>query len=147
VRAAAHIRWTAAIPTALLVLVALTQIALTRTTALTPWKGGGFGMFSTTDDVSRRTVRVFVSAPDRSEEIAIPPSLADLAARAAAQPGDWLLGRLARAVAARERRHGRRVDEVVVQCWRVVYEPVTLRAHTHLAGALRYQAAAGVVAR
>ena len=43
---------------------------LARTAGLSPWKGGGFGMFSTTDDAGRRRVRVFVSAPERSEEIA-----------------------------------------------------------------------------
>ena len=47
------------------------QVTLARTAGLSPWKGGGFGMFSTTDDAGRRHVRVFVSAPERSEEIAI----------------------------------------------------------------------------
>ena len=61
---------------------------LARTAGLSPWKGGGFGMFSTTDDAGRRLVRVFVSAPERSEEIAIAPSLEDAAARAAVLPGD-----------------------------------------------------------
>ena len=35
-------------PTALLLAVGLTQIVLTFTTGLTPWKGGGFGMFAFT---------------------------------------------------------------------------------------------------
>ena len=33
-------------PAALLLAVGLTQIVLTFTTGLTPWKGGGFGMFA-----------------------------------------------------------------------------------------------------
>jgi hypothetical protein len=60
-------RWRTILPVALLVSVACVQIILTRTSGLSPWKGGGFGMFSTTDDSGRRRVRVFVSAPDRSE--------------------------------------------------------------------------------
>ena len=76
--------WRAALPVALLLAVAGAQVTLTRTAGLSPWKGGGFGMFSTTDDAGRRWVRVFVSAPERSEEIAIAPSLEDAAKRAAA---------------------------------------------------------------
>ena len=53
-----------ALPVALLLAVAGAQMTLARTAGLSPWKGGGFGMFSTTDDAGRRRVRVFVSAPD-----------------------------------------------------------------------------------
>ena len=68
-----NFRWraTAAVPAAVLLLVACIQLTLTRTSGLSPWKGGGFGMFSTTDDAGRRSVRVFVTAPDRSEELTI----------------------------------------------------------------------------
>ena len=76
----------ALLPVALLVLVAGAQVTLARRAGLSPWKGGGFGMFSTTDDAGRRHVRVFVTAPERSEEIAIAPSLEDAARRAAVLP-------------------------------------------------------------
>jgi hypothetical protein len=46
---------TYAIP-ALLATVALVQIFLVNTTGLSPWKGGGFGMFSTIDSVTERRV-------------------------------------------------------------------------------------------
>jgi len=38
----------------MLVGVALTQIYLAKTTSLSPWKGGGFGMFAVADDISAR---------------------------------------------------------------------------------------------
>jgi hypothetical protein len=41
----------------LLILVALRQIALSQTRGLSPWKGGGFGMFSTLDRAETRLVR------------------------------------------------------------------------------------------
>jgi hypothetical protein len=126
-------RWRMLLPVALLLLVAGTQVILARTSGLSPWKGGGFGMFSTTDDSGRRRVRVFVSAPGRSEEIAITPSLEDAAARAAVLPNDRLLTRLARRVVARERRYQRPVDTVRIETWRVVYAPVTLTATLQLA--------------
>ena len=125
-------RWRTLLPVAMLMAVAAVQVVLTRTSGLSPWKGGGFGMFSTTDDSGRRYVKVFVSAPDRSEEIAISPSLEDAAARAAALPSDGRLARLARQVIERERRNHRPVETVRIENWRVVYAPGTLTASLQL---------------
>lgn len=120
------------LPVGLLVLVAGTQVTLSRRAGLTAWKGGGFGMFSTTDDAARRRVRVFVSAPERSEEIAIAPSLENAARRAAALPADHQLARLAEGVVARERRYARPVDTVRIETWRIDYAPDTLAATLRL---------------
>jgi hypothetical protein len=120
--------WRAILPVTLLLAVAGAQVTLARTSGLSPWKGGGFGMFSTTDDAGRRRVRVFISAPGRSEELAIPPSLEDAAARAAVLPGDDALARLARGVVARERRNGRPVSELRIEAWRIEYARDTLAA-------------------
>jgi hypothetical protein len=116
------------LPVALLAFVAATQVTLAKNAGLSPWKGGGFGMFSTTDDAGRRQVRVFVSAPERSEEIAIPPSLEDAARRAAVLPSDGQLSRLAQGIVAREQRHGRPVTAVRIDTWRIDYAPDTLAA-------------------
>jgi len=122
------VTWRVALPVGLLLAVAALQLTLARTAGLSPWKGGGFGMFSTTDDAGRRRVRVFVSAPERSEELAIPPSLQDLASRAAVLPTDAALSRLARGVVARETRYHRPVETVRIETWRVEYETRTLAA-------------------
>jgi hypothetical protein len=121
-------RWriAAALPAAVLVAVGAAQITLARCADLTPWKGGGFGMFSTTDDAAHRAVRIFVSAPGRSEEIGISASLEDAVQRAATLPTDRQLSRLARLVADRERRHGRPVRAVRIECWRTHYALETL---------------------
>ena len=129
--------WRATLPVALLLAVACAQVTLARTAGLSPWKGGGFGMFSTTDDAGRRHVRVFVSAPERSEEIAISPSLEDAAARAAVLPTDAELSRLARRVVERERRYRRPVETVRIETWRIEYAPDTLAATTRLHARLR----------
>ena len=55
---------------------------LRRRRGLSPWKGGGFGMFASLDARPFRYVRIFVEAPGRSEELAVPPSLEELAASA-----------------------------------------------------------------
>jgi hypothetical protein len=122
-----------------LVGVASVQLILTRTASLSPWKGGGFGMFSTTDDAGSRFVRVFATAPDRSEEIEIAPSLEDAAARAAVLPTDAQLRRLARQVVARERRHERPVESLRIEAWRVEYAPGTLAATTQLIRTFDYR--------
>ena len=124
--------WRSLLPAALLVVVAGAQVALARTAALSPWKGGGFGMFSTTDDSGRRHVRVFVSAHDRSEEVGIAPSLEDAARRAAVLPADRELSRLARRVVEREGRYQRPVDTVRIEAWRIEYAPGTLAATSRL---------------
>ena len=131
-------RWRTLLPVALLLSVAGAQVVLTRVSGLSPWKGGGFGMFSTTDDSGRRSVRVFVTARDRSEEIAVTPSLEDAASRAAVLPNHGQLTRLARLVIERERRHDRPVENVRIETWRIVYAPGTLAATPRLVGESRF---------
>jgi hypothetical protein len=46
------------IPVVILLFIGGIQIYLAKTTNLTPWKGGGFGMFSTTDGAANRSLRV-----------------------------------------------------------------------------------------
>ncbi len=124
--------WRATLPVVLLLTVACAQVLFACPAGLSPWKGGGFGMFSTTDDAGRRHVRVFVTAPERSEEIAISPALEDPAKRAAVWPTDRALSRLARRVVEREARYRRPVETVRIETWRIEYAPVTLAATTHL---------------
>jgi len=116
------------IPPAMLTAVALVQIGLAYTSHLTPWKSGGFGMFSTLDHAAYRGVDVVIEAPDRSEALEIPASLETAAARAAACPTDRLLRQLAEGVAAREHRYERPVGRVTITAWRVDFDRETLRS-------------------
>ena len=131
--------WRSWLPVALLLVVAGVQVALVKTEGLSPWKGGGFGMFSTTDDAGRRRVRVYVTAPERSEEITISPSLEDAAVRAGVLPGARQLTRLARRVVERERRNGRPVEAVRIETWGIEYAPDTLAATSRLARTFDYR--------
>lgn len=112
-----------ALPSLLLLAVAALQMALSLTAGLSPWKGGGFGMFASNDGLAFRQVRVFVAAPSRSEEILIPPSLVPAAAAAATFPRPQALETLARSIAARERRYARDVETVRVEVSRTVFSP------------------------
>lgn len=124
-------RWAPLLPAALLVLVAGAQMTLGRVWGLSPWKGGGFGMFSTLDARPFRYLRVYLTAPERSEELAIPASLEDVAAAAEILPTDAQLERLARRIVQRERTRGRPVAQVRIEVWREVFAQGSLAPTAH----------------
>lgn len=91
-------RWAAAVPAVLLV-VALGQMILARVADLSPWKGAGFGMFSTVDSVDARFVRVTGRRGDEAVPLALPLPLADEAAPIRTLPSRSRLEALAERVA------------------------------------------------
>ena len=84
------------LPSLLLVAVACHQIVLTRTQGLSPWAGGGFGMFSSADAGSTRHVHAFVQRPGLRREVDPPPELRDSLRRAMTLPSDTRLREIAR---------------------------------------------------
>jgi len=122
----------ATLPAALLVLVGIGQLRLAHTVGLSSWKGGGFGMFASLDARPFRYVRIFVEAPQRSEELAVPPSLEDLAASAENLPSDHQLAELAQGVVARERRKQRPIVAGRLEVWRVEFAPGSLTPRDRL---------------
>lgn len=127
-------------PAFLLAVVAVVQIGLARTADLTPWKGGGFGMFATLDHNAYRRVDVVMEGTERSEALEIPPSLETAAARAAAFPAGWMLRSLAERVVQRERRYQRSVSRVTITVWRTDFDRTTLRASERPLRAFTYMA-------
>lgn len=114
------------IPALLLSIVAIAQVRLTRTELLTPWKGGGFGMFSTTDDGMSRAIAIRVSSPAGDREIEVPEPLAQDAARAALLPSRRRLGGLARDIAEGATARGTAVSAVRIAVWRMHYDRESL---------------------
>jgi hypothetical protein len=110
------------LPPLLLALVALSQIALARRAELSPWLGGGFGMFSTTDHGAARFVRAVALGPGRSEPIPLAPDLERQKLLARDLPTARNAGTLARAVLAREPS----ATAVRVEIWRLRFDPRTL---------------------
>jgi hypothetical protein len=121
-------RLRAVLPVLLLAAVAVRQIHLVRTADLPPWKGGGFGMFSTTDGLADRRLRIVVTGPGRAEQIEVPPRLLKIAAKAALLPDEARLEGLARAIAADEREAGRPVETIDIEVLTTRYAPKTLYA-------------------
>ena len=58
----------------LLAVVAVRQIALSHREALSPWKGGGFGMFSSLDRAETRLLRCDFVTDSSRIPIELPPS-------------------------------------------------------------------------
>ena len=80
-----------------LVLVASLQLYLAHTHDLSPWKGGGFSMFSAVDRSDRRIVRCYLETPRGNVPVAVPDS--DVRKRARAMPTAARASRLAQAMA------------------------------------------------
>ncbi len=121
-------RWLACVAPALLVAVACVQIGLTRTAGLSPWLGGGFGMFSTSDDRGHRHLHVVEESPGIFADIQVSEELHDLARRVLALPTPPRLERLARAI----RAHSPIEGDLRLEVWRTRYDPGTLRPSSHL---------------
>ena len=126
----AKAKFLAFIPTFLLIVVACVQIYLARTANLTPWKGGGFGMFSTTDGNANRYLRVYITGPQRSEEILIKPSLEDLAMRAQMYPGNSQLEKLAKSILKDQQKKNLPAQSVRIEVWRIQYDKQMLKPTT-----------------
>jgi len=122
---------------ALLLGVAGVQIHQARTAHLSPWKGGGFGMFSTTDVVANRTLRAYARLGGTVREVPIPAALEDEAERARVLPSPRILRGLARALS--ETVPAKRFR---FELWRQRFEPGTLAPHPTLVHHLEIDLAA-----
>jgi len=118
-------------PAALLCLVAVVQVYLTRTDHLTPWKGGGFGMFST-NDVPTRQLHVWIRGPEGEKQIELPSASLGDANLAATFPSHGRLMVLARRIASIERSEGETVSGVRIQVWRTIFSVPTFEPRLEL---------------
>ncbi len=125
-------RVTAALPVLLLVGVAASQLTLAHREALSPWSGGGFGMFSTLDHRSRRHVHAFVLRPGLRREVALPATLRRDLLRALTLPTESRLRRIAVALAETPTPDHGPATAVQVQVWSTRFDPETLTPSGHI---------------
>jgi hypothetical protein len=118
--------WLSWLPIVLLIAVALNQFRLVATESLSPWSGGGFGMFASTDSPGSRHLHVFVQNNDIRKEISFPRSLEDELLRAQTLPSHSRLAMIADAVTQLESSAPVVWDEIVVEVWLTNYQPDTL---------------------
>jgi hypothetical protein len=109
-----------------LLLVAAVQLGLVYVAELTPWLGGGFGMFSTTRVDGTRHVHAFVLRPGIERGISVPSELADLKRHVRALPSDRNLERLGLALAGVETPDHGAPQATLIRVWETLYDPQTL---------------------
>ena len=103
------------LPPLILCLVAFLHFYLVRTHGLTPWKGGGFGMFSTNDHEAR-LIEVWVA--DAQGERRVEVASAQRSTPLTAMPSEERMAAMGRRVAESERSRGVGVHQVRVAAWR-----------------------------
>jgi hypothetical protein len=118
------------LPATLLVGIAVTQIVLSLGRDLSPWLGGGFGMFATLDTRVLRHVHLVAHGDGVIRELDLPRELEVLEARARAFPTHANLQRLARAIEVPSDLAG--LHALEIQVWKVEFDPHSLAPRSHL---------------
>jgi hypothetical protein len=106
------------LPSALLLVLAGVQIALAAGFQLSPWKGGGFGMFASNDHGAFRTLRAFALRPGGEEPLEVPPELRRLELRTRELPTPAALRGFAAALAA----YAPDAPAIRAECWRTGFD-------------------------
>ena len=83
----------------LLCAIACLQIFLAMTRSLSPWKGGGFGMFSTVDSPDARFLRIYLVNGSEETAVLLPDNLKTLGRELQTIPSDALASDLAQRLA------------------------------------------------
>jgi hypothetical protein len=135
-----------ALPAWLLVLVATAQVVAAKTGPLSPWLGGGFGMFATTDAPSRRHLHAVALREGLREELELPEELARSVRKAQSFPSERRLRALARELEAHVREHGdphaAPLEAIVITVYRVRFDRETLAPSGEPIASLRVPAGA-----
>jgi hypothetical protein len=113
--------------------VAINQTRLVFTESLSPWSGGGFGMFSTTDAATDRHLHVFEVTSRLRRELNVTAELDDAVRRALTLPSERQLRVLAALLTEHLGRASTR--DIEIQVWSNRYETADLRPQSRL---LRY---------
>ncbi|MGI9264572.1 MAG: hypothetical protein ACR2QU_06575 [Gammaproteobacteria bacterium] len=120
------------LPTVILATVAINQIRLSQSESLSPWSGGGFGMFSTTDSPDNRHLHAVIQNDALRREVFLPQELATPVLRATTLPTRERLGTLAAELALAETDGTIAWDEIELQVWSIDYQPESLAPHGRL---------------
>jgi hypothetical protein len=131
------------LPILILVVVAGNQHRLAHTRDLSPWSGGGFGMFASVDSPNGRHLHAYVQNTGVRKEIVFPPDLADEVLRAAVLPTDYQLSRLVDSIATLEADSPFEWDEAVIEVFSVRYDTRSLTPEGVLLRTARFEFPAG----
>lgn len=115
------------LPIILFVMLAAQHFYLVSHEYLSPWLGGGYGMFSTTDYGPSRYIRVYALQDNIiQEEIEIPPRLSKLARKVRGLPDDKHVFQLARAIGNYLNLNLHGFPVIRIEVWATKYDAKTL---------------------
>ncbi len=127
------------LPCALLLIVAGHQWILVYTTQLTPWLGGGFGMFSTVDDGVNRYLRVYLLQTQGPRLVQIPIEFEDHGERVRALPSVSAMPRFAAVLAPYYIAQNKQFSGLRIEVWRTMYTAEQMRPIDRLLRSIDWQ--------
>ena len=113
------------LPSIILIALALNQLVLANFLNLSPWLGGGYGMFSTTDVGSNRHLHIYLKSEGIKKELIYPPELRELALKTKSFPTNYSLSRFANTLLETERDEY--TKSIEVQVWKSQFEKQSLQ--------------------
>ena len=126
----------------------MAQVVAAKTGPLSPWLGGGFGMFSTTDAPSRRHLHAVALREGLREEIELPEALSLFVRKAKSFPSEARLRALARELEAHLREegdpHAAPLEAIAISVYRTRFDRETLAPSGEPIASLRVPARADV---
>ncbi len=115
------------LPIILFVMIAGHHFYLVQHAHLSPWLGGGYGMFSTTDYGPSRYIRIYALRDNIiQEKIEIPPELSRLARKVRGLPDSKNVLSLALAIENYLNANQHMYPEIRVEVWASRYDAITL---------------------
>jgi hypothetical protein len=118
--------WLCYLPIFILIIIALNQIRLSKTSSLSPWWGGGFGMFSSTEARGSRHIHAYAIRPGIRRELEIPSYLAKLERKVLTFPSQSNLEKLAFELADVPTPDEGPLEAIQIQIWATYFDSGTL---------------------
>ena len=115
------------LPVVLLFVVGVHQIWLSHASPLSPWLGGGFGMFSATDALSNRHLHAYLVGPEFRREIFAPESLWPIEDKILGLPTKSRLRRFAAELLAVTDLGDHRVETLELHVWTTTFDTKDLQ--------------------
>ena len=131
--------WFWYIPSALLITVACLQLWLSHTANLSPWAGGGFGMFSSTDTRGNRHLHAFALRPGIRRELDIPRSFEPDLLHVLVFPTESNLRSFATALSSVPTPDAGPLAAIELQVWATHFAPDNLQPASELLRAVTVQ--------
>lgn len=125
------------LPIVLMVFLALNQLVLANFYDLSPWLGGGYGMFSTTDVGRNRHIHIYANSPGIRKELIYPEQLKETVLRTKSFPTDRNLKILAERIL--EIEDDNTIASIEIKVWKSNYKPKTLHPSSNLLKSIRLE--------